>query len=349
MGSAVPKCNKRAGRDNRGHVQRPERFEGKCEALKGHIYNVSRGTHKHHETFQKTTREIAEFIGREFDEGGELRTGLVNLKLPELIEPSPPSDPNTDKVGFEKWKFEFARYRKDSANRKKNEQKAYALVLGQCSPAVCDMIESHPDWHTVNNNSDVISILKLIQSAVVTKNTSKNEVHSYVDAVHAFYSFKQHNNMSHSEYLDRFKDLVEVILQHGGDLGADYDRVNRYLKEELNKDPELITNEDRMKAVEACRERFLAVCLLVKGNKNRVGDLIIDIANEFTRNPTASSYPRTLTKAYDMIINYRPRPQRVIDSYGEGGMMFLADGEGRSEGNRSVGRGSGRNGRTQST
>ena len=118
---------------------------------------------------------------------------------------------------------------------------------------------------------------------------SKNEVHSYVDAMHTFYAFKKHNNMSHSEYLDRFKDLVEVILQHGGDLGADYDRVNRYLKEELNKDPELITNEDRMKAVEACRERFWAVCLLVKADKNQVGDLIIDIANEFTRNPTASS------------------------------------------------------------
>ena len=121
---------------------RSERFEGKCDALKGHIYDVARGSNKHHETFQKTTREIAEYIGREFDEGGEFRTGLVNLRLPDLIEPVPPDDPNADKVGFEKWKFEFARYRKDSANRKKNEQKAYALILGQCSPAVRDPIKN---------------------------------------------------------------------------------------------------------------------------------------------------------------------------------------------------------------
>ena len=159
----------------------------------------------------------------------------------------------------------------------------------------------------INNGSDVIGILRLIQHAVVTKNTSKYEVHSYVDALHTFFAFKQHNNIPHSEYLDKFKDLVEIILQHGGDLGADVARVNRYIKEELNKDIELITEEERRRAVDACQERFLAVCLLVKADKNRMGDLIIDIVNQFTRNPTASSYPKTLSKAYEMIINYRAR------------------------------------------
>ncbi len=148
--------NKRAGRHSRNNGNPVDRFNGKCKALRGHIYDIPRGTDNHGETFQKITREIAEYIGREFDEGGEFRTGLERLELPTLTEPEPPSDPNTDKVGFETWKFEFARYRKESANRKKNQQKAYALVIGQCSAAVRDIIESHADWYTVNDSSDVI-------------------------------------------------------------------------------------------------------------------------------------------------------------------------------------------------
>ena len=70
------------------------------DALKRHICDVSREWNRHNGTFQKTAREFAEYIGRELDEGGEFRTGLVNFKLPELIEPVPPNNPNTDKVGF---------------------------------------------------------------------------------------------------------------------------------------------------------------------------------------------------------------------------------------------------------
>ena len=83
--------NKRAGRNLKTTGQRTERFEGKCEALKGHIYDVAKGMHRQGETFQKTTREIAEYIGREFDEGGEFRTGLVRLELPISGEPIPPN------------------------------------------------------------------------------------------------------------------------------------------------------------------------------------------------------------------------------------------------------------------
>jgi len=125
--------NKKLSRNQRNQLRRSDTFEGKCEALKGHIYDVSRGVNRQSETFQKTTREIAEYIGREFDDGGEFRTGLVRLQLPDLLEPVPPSDPNTDKIGFEVWKFEFSRYKKASASRKRNEEKAYALVIGQCN------------------------------------------------------------------------------------------------------------------------------------------------------------------------------------------------------------------------
>ena len=345
--SGVPRRNRRGGRNHKPGGPRLERFEGKCEALKGHIYDIARGSLRQGETFQKTTREIAEYIGREFDEGGEFRTGLVRLELPALIEPVPPNRPSQDKVRFEMWKFEFARFKKESANRKRNEQKAYAIVLGQCSPAVRDMIEAHHDWRQVNDTSDVIGLLKLIQQAVVTKNTSKYEVHALVDAFHSFYSFRQGPSMSHSEYLDKFKDLVDVIIQCGSDIGCDKQQVKSYITNEWGADPEYLSEEDYNKAADACRERYLAVCLITKADKNRIGDLLIDVSNEYTRNPSSSTYPKTLTKAYELIINYKTRPHRSsVDTSIEGGLTFLNDGGGGHGNSRGSGRGNkGRGGR----
>ncbi len=189
--------NRRTGGNPKGNSQR----EGKCP------FN------KQGETFQKTTRKIAEYIGREFDEDREFRTGLVRVNLPRLIEPVPQDDPNENRLGFQMWTFEPARYKKESANRKRNEEKAYAIVLGQCSLVIRDIIEVHQQWSEVNNSSDGLGLLKLIQQTVVSKNTNKHKIHAYVDALHTFYAFCQENNMSHSKYLDEFKDLVEIVRQ----------------------------------------------------------------------------------------------------------------------------------------
>ncbi len=50
----------------------------------------------------------------------------------------------------------------------------------------------------------------LLQQAMVTQDTNKHKVHVFVDALCAFFELRQSSNMSHSVYLDRFTDLVEV-------------------------------------------------------------------------------------------------------------------------------------------
>ena len=71
--------NKRSGRtaghDNRG-------FQGKCADLKSAVYDVTAGR----DTFTKTARDIAEYVGREYDDAGEFRTGMVNLVATDKIK-----------------------------------------------------------------------------------------------------------------------------------------------------------------------------------------------------------------------------------------------------------------------
>jgi hypothetical protein len=93
------------------------------------------------DTFLKTTREIAEYVGRTFDDAGEFRTGLVEMSLPELIEPAEPSK-EASFGQVEKWKIAIKRHENQVANQKKNTERVYALVLGQCSQALRNRLEA---------------------------------------------------------------------------------------------------------------------------------------------------------------------------------------------------------------
>jgi hypothetical protein len=55
------------------------KFEGKCADLKGHIYNCS--TSKQADQFNKTTKEILEYVGRTYTYGGDSQLAIENLAV----------------------------------------------------------------------------------------------------------------------------------------------------------------------------------------------------------------------------------------------------------------------------
>ena len=58
--------NRRAHRRNRNHTT-CSRFRGTEDALKGHVYTLAPNRT---EVYQKTTREIADYVGRTYKNGG---------------------------------------------------------------------------------------------------------------------------------------------------------------------------------------------------------------------------------------------------------------------------------------
>ena len=68
-------------------------FQGKEEKLKGQVYNVL--PYKGGKLFNKVTREIAEFAGREYVDAGDFRIAMEDLKPVLLIKPEwKPADSN---------------------------------------------------------------------------------------------------------------------------------------------------------------------------------------------------------------------------------------------------------------
>jgi hypothetical protein len=81
---------RRRGRNSRSRKsgERETKFQGACDAIKNSVYDVISGR----DTFVRTTREIDEYIGWEYEEAREFRTGMVEMRLPELVEPALPGE-----------------------------------------------------------------------------------------------------------------------------------------------------------------------------------------------------------------------------------------------------------------
>jgi hypothetical protein len=65
------------------------KFEGRCEELKGHIYDCSDA--KQSDLFVKTTKEIALHIGQMYTYGGDIKIEVESLAMPTLKVPTDPA------------------------------------------------------------------------------------------------------------------------------------------------------------------------------------------------------------------------------------------------------------------
>ena len=83
------------------------KFDGREPTLKGHVYDLS--TEKNNEQYVKTTKEVMNWVGREYTKHtGELVQAVSTLQLAAPVAPANP--PANDAVAFELWKIEVKRH-----------------------------------------------------------------------------------------------------------------------------------------------------------------------------------------------------------------------------------------------
>ena len=148
--------------------------------------------------------------------------------------------------------------------------------------------------------------------------------------------------MSDNAYYQRFQDAVDIAERAGGAVGVQEDRIIAEL-EHVALDPDVPTEEERARATQIARNKYLAVLFLLNSDKRRYGTLVTNISNEFLRGN--DTYPTTLTGAYDYIINYTE--VNASTGHGDkGGLSFYNEhddgGRGGCSGRGTHGQGRGR-------
>ena len=106
---------------------------------------------------------------------------------------------------------------KDGISLDVNIQKAYSLMLGQCTELLKSKLKMTTYWMTVSTDFDLLGLMKTIRSVIFK---FEDQCYLPLSIHHAklnFYCFRQ-NNLSNPEYLEKFTNLVDMAESFDGQL-----------------------------------------------------------------------------------------------------------------------------------
>ena len=183
------------------------------------------------DSFTRTTEEIALYVSSNLDRAGDYRTGLVNLYLPPVKKPVPP-----DVVLVALFSEDIKLYSRALEARRNNQGKVFAIILGQCTKAMKDQIEADTGWAAINDNSDVIGLLKFIRAHSHGAQPNREASHMLLDAIQEFYRYRQEYIEDRetviipiSDYYQGFRERLENLERVHGPVGQDKPRVLEYM------------------------------------------------------------------------------------------------------------------------
>ena len=304
---------------------RDVKFEGRCEDLKGHVYDYGDG--KTADQFVLTTKEIKNYVGRTYKHGGDIVDAIEAMAIPTKIEPADPLDPD-DRIAVKKWERQFDEYHKWVILTRENLKALKELVWGQCSQNMQQKVESLPNFGAIN---DGIALLVAIQNTSYNYHSQTYIFETVNEALYCLMTLRQ-NHMSPSQYYDQFTNCLAVYTHVGGSIMPDPGPLAYMVAKNPNWDADNLT-ADQLASV---KQMAWANWFLLHSDRSRYDDLITGIQNDFQAGDLHDTYPKTINEAYQRLTNYKPKNATVRITNQSTGVTFTnVGGSGNGGGNSS--------------
>ena len=304
--------NRNHGGSNRGHQggSRPL-FDGREPTLKGHIYDLS--TEKNSEQFLKTSKEIMNWVGREYTKyTSEFCQAVMDQ---QLVAPMAPVDPpNNNPVEFERWKIELKKHTDKEEAYQNFRARLFTVVLGQCTEALEDRLKSSQDWAAAQQ--DGLLLLSLIKRVTYTMEERRHLPDGLLDVKEEFYQMRQGKNESLQRYYERFKNQVAVMREVGVSI-VDEALVNQVANS--NGRTNAPTDADHDEAM----EQTLAI-RFIRGANKRFKTYLTELRHAALDGN--NNYPETLALAYNIMQRREEATAPVFDGGGNEGVAFVTAG-----------------------
>lgn len=288
------------------NAPRQPKFEGKCDDLKGHIYDCSDS--RQADQFAKTTKEVAEYVGRTYKYGGDARLAVENLELPEMVMPQDPPEGAT-KTENRIWEKEVDEYVKRKTYLTENIKTIYSLAWGQCSDIMRQKLEALVEFEALSAEGNGIALLKAIKALTYNFQSQKYLPHALHESKRRFYIHSQGQHVTTQAYLEQFQNIVDVIEHSGGGIGSE-PGIDSIIAKEKGKQVNELTPADKSEA----QDRYLAVAFILGSDRLRYGKLIENLENDYLQG--RNSYPQNLTASYNLLINWKQDPRNLMRSVG---------------------------------
>ncbi len=209
--SKKKKQSRRRGFKKPGIIKIPQapRFEGICKDLNGRTYDCS-DPRQAADMYTKTTKEVAEYVGRTYKYGADIKLAIETLVAPTFIEPTVPATDAT-KTQVRIWEKRVDEFVKKETHLEENIKTIYSLIFGQCTEAMRAKLESIANHQLIAVASDGIQLLKNIKTVIYNFQSQKYAPLALHESKKRFHGLSQDKHMMVTIYLERFQNSVEVI------------------------------------------------------------------------------------------------------------------------------------------
>ena len=284
--------NKNNNNRHRGNKNQNKKT-GDIEELGNHVLNCASGAS---ETHERTSRKLADYIGREH--GGDMRYVVENHKKKTMPKPEQVDSPTeADELIF---KAKCSNYVKRELKMDENSDKAYSIVWGQCAPSMKAKLRAIQDYETMKDDLDTAKLMKeikLISCNFQEKNYAAASIHN---ALEKFIACKQAEDMSDQRHLDKCNDSIKVMNNAGIILN-----VSELIAKQEHGDASMKTEDEMKVLIEEAQNKFLGYGCLKGLCRERYGDLKTELHNDF--NKGNDNYPQNAQEAYDLQVNHWKR------------------------------------------
>jgi hypothetical protein len=218
------------------------------------VYDCSDG--KQSDWFNLVTKDIAEYVGREYQYGGDIRWTIKNL---EKFKEEEPKELDTTATGVQKrmWERRVDEYIKRENKIKENCRTAYSLVTGQCAEYTRAKLEAAPGFKGPKSKFDLIGLIKTVKGLSFQFEGQQPKTRSLTLAQKRFQHLIQTRDTMNAGFLEQFLTSVSVLEQYGGTIGKDEGAIEDEIVAAGYTAPASAT--ERETASNTAREKFLAM------------------------------------------------------------------------------------------
>lgn len=310
-----PRRNGRGNNDNT--------FQGDHQELQGFVYTYD--TQARPNQFDKTTEKVGQWVKKNLSFNMDIFNSIKNLEEPDTDKwkPKVPEEGSPEKAYFAEEVKEFMLRRRTYNNNRSN---VYTVVLGQCSEPLKAKLEAQDDWETINNEHNLVKLLKSIKVWMLNQQSTKNPVVAAYGSIIALTRVRQGRYESLMGYRKRFIAAAQVLDHIEVDMGAALHKiVGTTLKNDNKITCELAMPEQIKTAEKKALQKLLAVAFISGADRSRYQEVEADLENDFLKG--LDRYPADVTAAYNRLMGWT-KSNGVKESPYNDGISFPQGSEG---------------------
>ena len=96
-----------------------------------------------------------------------------------------------------------------------NQQKAFAIIIGQCTQRLQDKLHDDSQWEKINREQKPLELYTLIEKVVMKQTGDEYPPHNLVENLLAVLTLKQQSNQSNAQWYEKLNTRVDVAESVG--------------------------------------------------------------------------------------------------------------------------------------